>query len=145
MEIETGRKLIKERNFKDAEKYFLNLLNKGNKDINVFFFLAGFPNVAVAVQRAEHAERYAQPVGKRSLAPLKSKDDTLNENAACQKCSALKAASGAIVPVKNDVEGEDLDHRYHEPRNDLDDEAFPWHSHVLVPPGRFGRCPTRTK
>ena len=39
MEIETGRKLIKERNFKDAEKYFLNLLNKGNKDINVFFFL----------------------------------------------------------------------------------------------------------
>ncbi len=34
---------------------------------NVFFFLAGFPNVAVAVQRAEHADASPHQKANRPL------------------------------------------------------------------------------
>ena len=39
MDIESGRKLIKDRNFREAELFFLNLLKNGNKNINAYFFL----------------------------------------------------------------------------------------------------------
>ena len=39
MDIETGKKFVRERNYQEAKKIFLNLLNKGESLMIVNYFL----------------------------------------------------------------------------------------------------------